>query len=70
MDHTPLNVGSRTIRGWYSSHAKEAEATLAFAAQAGIRPMIEVFPLTQVKDALERTQTGQARFCTVLLPEQ
>jgi D-arabinose 1-dehydrogenase-like Zn-dependent alcohol dehydrogenase len=62
--------GSRTIRGWYSGHAKDAEETLAFAAQAGIRPMIEVFPLTQVKDALERTRTGQARFRTVLLPGQ
>jgi hypothetical protein len=32
--------------------------------------MIEVFPLAQVKDALERTRTGQARFRTVLLPGQ
>ena len=63
-------IGSRTIRGWYSSHARNAEATLAFAAQAGIRPMLEVFPLTQVKDALERTQMSQARFHTVLLPGQ
>ena len=65
-----LIFGSRTIRGWYSGHAKDAEETLAFAAQAGIRPIIEVFPLTQVKDALERTRTGQARFRTVLLPGQ
>jgi D-arabinose 1-dehydrogenase-like Zn-dependent alcohol dehydrogenase len=65
-----LIFGSRTLRGWYSGHAKDAEETLAFAAQAGIRPMIEVFPLAQVRDALERTRTGQARFRTVLLLRQ
>jgi D-arabinose 1-dehydrogenase-like Zn-dependent alcohol dehydrogenase len=65
-----LIFGSRTIRGWYSGHGKDAEETLAFASQAGIRPIIEVFPLAQVQNALERTQTGQARFRTVLLPGQ
>jgi hypothetical protein len=29
-----------------------------------------LFPLAQVKDALERTRTGQARFRTVLLLRQ
>lgn len=65
-----LIFGSKTIRGWYSGHAKDAEETLTFAAQTGIRPLIEAFPLAQVQDALERTRTGQARFRAVLLPRQ
>ena len=63
-----LIFGSKTIRGWYSGHAKDAEETLVFAAQARIRPMIEEYSLDQAKDALERTRSGKARFRAVILP--
>jgi D-arabinose 1-dehydrogenase-like Zn-dependent alcohol dehydrogenase len=63
-----LIIGSKSIRGWYSGHAKDAEETLAFAAQVRVRPPIEEFPFDRAQDALERTRSGKARIRAVLLP--
>ena len=63
-----LIAGRKTIRGWSSGHAKDAEETLQFAALAGVRPMIETFPLADAEAAYERMLRNEARFRVVLTP--
>jgi D-arabinose 1-dehydrogenase-like Zn-dependent alcohol dehydrogenase len=40
----------RGIQGWPSGSAMDSEDTLRFCAQSGVRPMIERYPLTKVKE--------------------
>jgi D-arabinose 1-dehydrogenase-like Zn-dependent alcohol dehydrogenase len=49
-----LIAGKKTVRGWYSGHAKDSEETLAFAALRGIRPMVETYPLAETETAYQR----------------
>lgn len=62
----PLIIARRSIQGWPSGTAKDSEETLAFAAQTGIRPRIETYPLAKVDDAFARMESGKARFRVVL----
>ncbi len=39
---------------------------MSFCALTGVRPKIETFPLTKVREAFERMITNQARFRVVL----
>jgi len=39
---------------------------LAFSVQAGIRPMVEEFPLERAAEAYDRMMSGKARFRVVL----
>lgn len=61
-----LFLGRRTITGWYSGTAKDAQDTLEFSALAGVHPMIEKFPLEQAAEAYERMVSGKVRFRAVL----
>ena len=63
-----LIVGSRTIQGWNSGHARDSEETLEFCALRGIHPRVEVFPLEKVNEAYQRMMTNKARFRVVLKP--
>jgi D-arabinose 1-dehydrogenase-like Zn-dependent alcohol dehydrogenase len=56
----------RSVQGWPSGTAKDSEDTLAFSALAGVRPMIEKFPLAKVAEAYERMTSGKVRFRAVL----
>ena len=58
--------GSRRIQGWASGTPSDAEDTLRFAEQTGVRPMIEKFPLDQVNQAFARMMSGKAQFRVVL----
>jgi D-arabinose 1-dehydrogenase-like Zn-dependent alcohol dehydrogenase len=64
-----LIMGRRAVRGWPSGDAKDSEETLAFAAQTGVRPHVETFPLERAADAYERMHSGKARFRAVLTME-
>ena len=71
--HEPLTVGvfdligaRRTVQGWPSGTAMDSEDTLRFSAVAGVRPMIETFPLAKVAEAYERMVSGKVRFRAVL----
>jgi len=44
----------------------DSQETLEFSAFAGVRPMIEKYPLAKVKDAYERMASGRAE-CRVVL---
>jgi D-arabinose 1-dehydrogenase-like Zn-dependent alcohol dehydrogenase len=56
----------RTITGWPSGTSKDSEDTLKFAANTGVRAMIETFPIEQAEQAYDRMMTGKVRFRAVL----
>jgi D-arabinose 1-dehydrogenase-like Zn-dependent alcohol dehydrogenase len=56
----------RSVKGWPSGTAMDSEDTLRFSALAGVRPMIETFPLTQVAEAYQHMASGKVRFRAVL----
>jgi D-arabinose 1-dehydrogenase-like Zn-dependent alcohol dehydrogenase len=65
---TPLQLimGRRSLQGWPSGTAADSEDTLNLAVLAGVRPMIEKFPLEQAPQAYERAMTGKAEYRVVL----
>jgi D-arabinose 1-dehydrogenase-like Zn-dependent alcohol dehydrogenase len=65
-----LIMGRRSVKGWYSGTSIDSEDTLAFSAQAGVRPMTETFALESVSEAYDRMISGKARFRVVLTTGQ
>jgi D-arabinose 1-dehydrogenase-like Zn-dependent alcohol dehydrogenase len=61
-----LILARRGIQGWPSGTARDSQDTLEFSKFAGVRPMIEKFPLAKVKDGYERMLSGKAEFRVVL----
>ncbi len=61
-----LLLARRAVQGWPSGTAMDSEDTLRFSAFAGIRPMIETYPLEKVNEAWERMTSGKAEFRVVL----
>jgi len=61
-----LITGRRSIAGWPSGTASDSEDTLRFSVRAGIRPMIETFPLERAAEGYERMMSGKARFRVVI----
>lgn len=61
-----LIMGRRTVEGWYSGTSIDAEDTLKFSANFGVRSMNETYPLDQVAEAYDRMASGKARFRVVL----
>jgi len=68
IEVTPIQLitGSRTIQGWASGTPTDAEDTLRFAEQTGVRPMIETYPLEKAAEAYARMMSGEAQFRVVL----
>jgi D-arabinose 1-dehydrogenase-like Zn-dependent alcohol dehydrogenase len=68
IEVTPLQLinGSRTIQGWASGTPTDSEDTLRFAELAGVRPMIETYPLERAGEAFARMMSGKAQFRVVL----
>ena len=64
-DMAPL---TRRVSGHPSGTAFDIEQTMAFSAFAGVRPMVETFPLAEVGEAVRRMESGAARFRVVLEP--
>ena len=64
-----LLMARRGIQGWPSGTAMDSQDTLEFSAYSGVRPMVEKFPLTKVKEAYERMTSGKAEFRVVLTME-
>jgi propanol-preferring alcohol dehydrogenase len=52
--------------GRWSGSSIENEDSLAFSLARGIRPIIEVLPLSEAPKAYERMMSGKARFRVVL----
>lgn len=68
IEVTPIQLigGTRTIQGWSTGTAIDAEDTLRFAELTGVRPMIETFPLEKAAEAYARMMSGDAQFRVVL----
>jgi D-arabinose 1-dehydrogenase-like Zn-dependent alcohol dehydrogenase len=68
IEVTPVQLilSNRSLQGWASGTAIDSEDTLKFSALAGVRPMIEKFPLEKAAEAYERMESGKARFRVVL----
>lgn len=68
IEVTPVQLisGSRTIQGWSSGTPADSEDTLRFAELAGVRPMIETYPLEKAAEAYARMMSGKAEFRVVL----
>lgn len=62
----PLLLGRRTVTGWPSGTGMDSEDTLNFSALAGVKPMIETYPLEKAEEAYDRMMSGKARFRVVL----
>jgi D-arabinose 1-dehydrogenase-like Zn-dependent alcohol dehydrogenase len=58
--------GRRSVQGWPSGVAADSDDALAFSARAGVRPMVETYPLERAAEAYARMMSGEARFRVVL----
>ncbi len=61
-----LIMGRRSIQGWPSGTSIDSQDTLAFSPLAGVRAMMEVFPLERAAGAYQHMIEGKARFRAVL----
>ncbi|MBN6069356.1 alcohol dehydrogenase catalytic domain-containing protein [Aggregatibacter actinomycetemcomitans] len=65
----PLNriVGKeQRIQGSLTGTPFDAECTLKFSVLSGVKPQVEIFPLTKANEAIARLKSGKARFRIVL----
>ncbi|HZB88884.1 MAG TPA: alcohol dehydrogenase [Terracidiphilus sp.] len=62
----PMLLGRRTVAGWPSGTGMDSEDTLNFSALAGIKPMVETYPLEKAEEAYDRMMSGKARFRVVI----
>lgn len=63
-----LILGQKTVRGHAAGTSREVEETLQFAAQSGVRTIVEEAPLEDAPQAFDKMLAGTARFRGVLLP--
>jgi D-arabinose 1-dehydrogenase-like Zn-dependent alcohol dehydrogenase len=68
LEVTPIQLifGVHSMEGWMAGTPTDSEDTLRFAELAGVRPMIETYPLEKAAEAYERMMSGKARFRVVL----
>lgn len=67
INAVPLIFGERTVLGTLTGTSIDGEDTLAFSTLAGIRPMIETFPLAEAPQAYKRMMSNEVRFRAVLV---
>lgn len=63
IPHYQLLEGARSISGWVGGRVDEA---LRFSALAGVKPMIEEFPLARVEEAFKKMVDSTVHFRAVL----
>jgi D-arabinose 1-dehydrogenase-like Zn-dependent alcohol dehydrogenase len=66
VDTITMIVRRQAVVGWPSGTGMDAEDTLNFSVLAGIKPMIETYPLEKAAEGYERMMSGKARFRVVL----
>ena len=68
IEVTPVQLitGSRAIQGWAAGTPADSEDTLRFSELAGVRAMIETYPIEKAGQAYARMLSGEARFRVVL----
>jgi D-arabinose 1-dehydrogenase-like Zn-dependent alcohol dehydrogenase len=63
---THRSKGEERIQGYASETPADTDDTLRFSEMAGVRPMIETYPLDKAGKAYARMMSGQVRFRAVL----
>ena len=68
IDLRPIDLVSHelTISGSFLGNRKTMKEMLMFAQEYGIKPKIELMPMSQVNEALERVKNNEARYRIVL----
>jgi D-arabinose 1-dehydrogenase-like Zn-dependent alcohol dehydrogenase len=68
IEVSPLQLigGRHSLAGWASGTAADSEDTLRFSVLAGVRPMIEKYPLERAAEAFDRMMSGKAEYRVVL----
>jgi alcohol dehydrogenase, propanol-preferring len=61
--------GERVVRSVANLTRRDGEEFLTLAPKASVRTEVEVFPLSQANEALERLRTGRIRGAAVLVPD-
>jgi uncharacterized zinc-type alcohol dehydrogenase-like protein len=62
----PLLVGQKSISGSPLGSPATTATMLSFCERHGIAPTIEMFPMSQVNEALDYLRAGKARYRIVL----
>jgi len=62
----PMVTKRLTVRGWPSGRPIDSEETIAFAKLAGVKCLVERFPLEKANEAYQSMITNKARFRAVL----
>jgi D-arabinose 1-dehydrogenase-like Zn-dependent alcohol dehydrogenase len=55
-----------SVHGWPSGHALDCEEAIEFARNQDVHCMVEKYPLSEVKAAVDHMLSGKARFRAVL----
>lgn len=63
---TALISGAKSITGSPTGSPEALRTLLKFAARKNIAPQIELYPMSQVNDAIERLESGNVRYRVVL----
>jgi D-arabinose 1-dehydrogenase-like Zn-dependent alcohol dehydrogenase len=65
---TPMQliIGERALQGSAVGTPTDSEDTMNFAELAGVRPIIETYPLERAEEAYARMMSGNAQFRVVL----
>ena len=59
--------GERSLVGGQPGSLDDTRKMLEFTARHGIKPMVELFPMSEANAALDHTRQGKARFRSVLV---
>lgn len=67
LEWSPMSflMGPNTVKGTFTD-LQEMKAAVKFSVLENIRPMIEIFPLEQAKDAFEKMMAAKTHFRAVL----
>jgi len=61
-------LSGRQVAGWPSGRPIDSEATMQFSTLTGVRAQIEIFPLEEAGNALQKVLENKVRFRAVLVP--
>jgi uncharacterized zinc-type alcohol dehydrogenase-like protein len=59
-------LAERSVSGGSCGGPSDTALMLDFAARSGVRPIVEVFPMARVNEALDHLRAGKARYRVVL----
>ena len=69
MDPTDLVAHNLSISGSFLGNHATMREMLAFAQENGIIPMVELMPMAQINEAIQRVRENEARYRIVLVNE-